>query len=211
MASIEYLLDSFVAHRPILLVDADEVLLRFMQHLELHANDEGYEVRLDSFQLTGNIYNKSSGTVASPSVVKGLIGSFFDQHVDTIPAVEGAAAALDGLSKNYQIAVLTNVPSHCRERRALSLKHLGFPYPVISNSGEKGPAVRKITDFSKSQVVFVDDLPPQLDSVAKHAPDTHLVHFVADPRLGKLIKKAPTAHVRIDEWDQLASYLHALI
>lgn len=211
MASIDYLLETFVPHQPILLVDADEVLLRFMEHLEFHANNEGYELRLDSFQISGNLYDRSSGNAASPATVKELIGSFFDQHVDTVPAVDGAASALESLSEDYQIAVLTNVPSRCRERRASSLERLGFCYPVVSNSGEKGPAVRKMTDFCQNQVVFVDDLPPQLNSVAKHAPSTHLVHFVADPRLGKMIEKAPAAHVRIDEWDQLAPYLRSLI
>lgn len=192
---------------PLLVVDADEVLLRFVEHLEAFVADEGFELRLTSFQLTGNIFDRRNGETASPKVVKNLIGSFFDRRVDTVPAVDGAAEALRALSGRYQIAVLTNVPHHCRDRREKALHDLGFTYPVISNAGEKGPAMQLLQAATAQPAVFVDDLPPQLASVADHAPDVHLVHFVADPRLAQLIEKAPSAHVRIDDWAQLTRHL----
>lgn len=211
MTSIEAVISDFEAGRPTLLVDADEVLLRFVEHLEMHCSQQGYDIRLDSFRLSGNIIHRESNVAAKPTIVKDLISSFFDEHVDTIPAVDGAATALQTLSSRYQIAVLTNVPERCRDRREESLRKLGFPYPVLSNSGEKGPAVKTIQAGLSAPVTFIDDLPPQLESVASHAPKTHLVHFIADPRLARLIPKADAAHVRIDVWSDVAAHLQAML
>lgn len=210
MTSVSDLVSTIKADQPLLVVDADEVLLRFVEHLETYFLDNGFELRLTSFQLTGNIYDQSTGVAASPAVVKDLIGGFFDERVDSVPAVPGAADALKQLSDRYQIAVLTNVPHHCRARREAALHDMGFEYPVLSNAGEKGPAMQTLEQATKGHTVFVDDLPPQLASVAKHAPDVHLVHFVADPRLAALIDKANHAHVRIDAWPELQSHLQTL-
>lgn len=207
MTNIEDVVSGLTSKKPLLVVDADEVLLRFVEHLEGFFVDQGFELRLTSFQLTGNIYDAATGVAATPATVKDLIGAFFEQRVDTVPAVEGAATALKALSDHYQVTVLTNVPHHCRDRREQALLELGFDYPVISNAGEKGPAVKLLQSASAGPTVFVDDLPPQLASVASHAPDVHRVHFVADARLAALIDKAPDAHVRFDKWHELEPHL----
>ena len=210
MTTVSELVQNLHGEQPLLIVDADEVLLRFVEHLETYFLDKGYELRLTSFQLSGNTFDRSTGLVAEPHVVKDLIGSFFDDRVDTVPAVPGAAEALKSLSDRYQIAVLTNVPHHCRARREAALHDMGFTYPVLSNAGEKGPAMLELDKATNGHSVFVDDLPPQLASVANHAPGVHLVHFVADPRLAALIDKAKHAHVRIDAWPDLQNHLLAL-
>lgn len=203
----EIILPNFSTRSPILLVDADEVLLKFIQHLELHLKSEGYVLNLDTFQLAGNIRDAENLLPADQVTVKHLIASFFDTHVDTVPPIEHAANALQELSTVYQIAVLTNVPHKHRIRRQNNLLSHGFNYPVIANSGGKGPVVKKLRESTSQPIVFVDDLPPQISSVATHAPDTYLVHFVGDPRLAKLIDKAPEAHVRIDDWRELKTHL----
>ncbi len=208
MTNIETVAASLTADKPVLILDADEVLLRFVEHLEHFFSDEGFELRLTSFQLNGNIYHKDTDRIAKGSVVKDLIGAFFDQRVDSVPAVEGAANALQSLREQYQITILTNVPHHCRSRRERALHDMGFDYPVISNAGEKGPSVSLLQSSAGKPAVFVDDLPPQLASVASHAPHVHRVHFVADPRLARMIDKAPDAHVRIDDWLKLGQHLH---
>lgn len=207
MTSIETVIDKFETGKPTLLVDADEVLLRFVEHLEMHCARQGYDIHLDSFRLSGNIIHRETQVPAESTTVRELISSFFDEHVDTIPAVDGAANALQALSNQYQIAVLTNVPERCRDRRENSLRALGFPYPVLSNSGEKGPAVKAIQAGLSAPITFIDDLPPQLKSVSSHAPETYLIHFIADPRLAKLIPKADAANVRIDAWPDVSAHL----
>lgn len=197
-------------NRPLLLLDADEVLLQFVAHLEEFLLTTGHELLLKSFQLSGNIYHQKSGAAAKPETVKNLIAQYFEDCVHNSPAVDGAADALARLSDHYQIAVLSNVPKSCRTRREENLAAQGMPYPVISNKGEKGPFALELTRDLSAQAVFVDDLPPQLKSVREHAPDVHLVHFIADPRLAKMIGKAPHADVRHDDWASLERHLMAL-
>lgn len=211
MTSLENVATALNPEQPLLIVDADEVLLRFVEHLETFFLTEGYELRLTSFQLSGNIYHIQSNEAAPPARVTELIKAFFSKCVDTVPAVNGAAEALQSLANDYEIVVLTNVPHQFRSRRETALHDLGFKYPVLSNAGEKGPAVQQLQARTNLHTVFVDDLPPQLASVATYAPDTHLVHFVADQRLAALIDKAPDAHVRIDQWSQLQDHLRSLM
>lgn len=198
-------------NRPLLLVDADEVLLRFVERLERYLESQGLFLRLDSFRLSGNIFTRDSGAPVPPAHTKGLISDFFDACVDDIDAVPDAAAALDRLSGAYRIAILSNVPARCRDRRAAALAGHGMAFPVLANSGEKGPVVRSLADRTQGPVVFIDDLPPQVSSVAAHAPETHRIHSVADPRLARLIGKAEHAHIRLDDWTALEAHLFGLL
>ncbi len=207
MAPHQDIISALSPHRPLLLVDADEVLLKFLEHMETFLNSQNYELRLTSFRLTGNIFTRGTDEAAEHSEVRNLIARFFDDCVDDIPPVEGAAEALQALSNQYQIIVLTNVPEHCRERRQKNLANHGIDYPLIANAGEKGPMVKRLTENLAGPSVFVDDLAFHHRSVASHAPDTHRVHFVADTRLTQLVDKADEAHVRIDLWPELRDYL----
>jgi len=211
MTIAEEILSSLNPNRPVLLVDADEVLLRFVERLEVYFVSKGFELRLTSFRLTGNVYDLQSGEVAPANEVKGLLGSFFEDCVDDMVAVPGAAKGLAALSEYYQIAILSNVPENCRARRQKNLAKLGIGFPVIANKGDKGPMIRKFMQATTEKTVFIDDLPPQHSSAAEHCPASHRVHFVGDPRLAKMIDKAPDAHVRIDDWQQVKSHLLELL
>jgi len=205
---------TFNPARPLLLLDADEVLLQFVGHLESYLVTVGYELRLESFQLSGNIYHRPSGKPAEPFKVRELIASYFEACVHETPAVDGAAEALGRLAEYFEIAVLSNVPRNCRTRRAENLKAQGMPYPVISNKGDKGPAAAELVSAHQAKgtlSVFVDDLPPQLKSVRAHSPNTHLVHFIADPRLAAMIGKTTHADIRIDDWKTLEQHLMTLV
>ncbi len=210
MTNVADLVASIDPHRPLLLLDADEVLLRFVERLEQYLLTQGVELRLTSFQLSGNIYPLGSDTPVPGGHVRDHIAGFFDACVDDVPLVDGALHALDHLRDHYQIAILSNVPSRCRARREASLKAQGLDFPVIANKGDKGPGAKEMADAVRAHTVFVDDLPPQHASVAAHAPDIHRVHFIGDPRLAALIGKAPDAHVRFDDWPALGAHLTAL-
>jgi len=211
MDTVENILAAIDPSKPVLLVDADEVLLRFVERLEKHILNQGFELRLTSFRLAGNIYHHDSNTVASPEQVKSLISSFFEECVDDVAPVPDAAEGLIKLSEYYQITVLSNVPKKHRERRATNLAAHGIDYPVIANKGDKGPIVKLFNEVTNKHTVFVDDLPPQHSSVAEHCPNSHKVHFVADKRLAAMIGKAPHADVRIDCWRKLTSHLQDML
>ncbi len=188
------------SQRPMLLCDADEVLLQFLRALETHLNDEGYLLDLVSFSLFGNIKHASEGHAATREDVARLLGSFFAAKMHTLDPVKGAADSLASLSADVQIIVLTNTPSTQRQARADILARHGMAYPVIANKGLKGPAAKALADCTSGPVLFMDDIPHNIDSVVEHAPATQAIHFVADERLRPLIPKAPAALHRVDDW-----------
>jgi len=209
--TVDRILTTINPAKPVLLVDADEVLLRFVERLEEYFLSQGFELRLSSFQIAGNTYDLESGGLVEPKKVGHLIASFFEACVDDVKPVHGAAEGLNALAEHYQITILSNVPTNCRVRREQSLARLGINYPVIANKGDKGPIVKLFDNATTKKTVFIDDLPPQHSSVSKLCPDSHRVHFVADKRLAGMIGPASDANIRIDEWPPLTSHLLSLL
>jgi len=190
--------------RPLIITDADEVLLRFMERVEHYLDTLGLWIDLSSFALSTNIKSKETN---EPVKVPTLIDDFFAAETAHIEAAHGAADALASLSELAQIVVLTNLPAPHREDRINNLKGHGMDYPVVVNSGLKGPAVKWLTQKTSGPVFFLDDIPHNIDSVAEHAPEVHTIHFVADPRLAKLINKAEGATARIDIWAEAHEFI----
>ena len=63
---------------------------------------------------------------------------------------------------------------------------------MVCNSGGKGVPARAIIERHRATVTaFVDDLPVHHASVAKHAPEVHRLHMVAEPRLAPAVPTAP--------------------
>jgi hypothetical protein len=80
-----------------------------------------------------------------------------------------------------------------------------MPYPMIINQGPKGPAVRTLAGRVLGPVLFVDDLLPNLDSVAEDAPRVLRVQMVADQGLRVVAPSSPR-HRRIDDWVDLVRH-----
>lgn len=194
----------------VLLVDADEVLLQFVSAIEKYCPTIGYEFKVDSFALTGNVYKINTETALSADEVKTLLDRFFDACVDAIPVVQGASVALAALSVHYQVVILSNVPKKYGTRRQKHLAKLGMDYPVIANKEGKGPTVKLVANQCRKQTAFIDDLPPHHASVAQHSPKTHRIHYIADERLAGFMPKAPDAHHRFDSWADITTHLTAM-
>lgn len=189
-----------VRGRPLIVSDADEVLLQFMVGLERYLDTQDLWIDLRSFALTGNIKRKGTDEPVPQADMPGLLDAFFAASTHELEVVPGAVEALAALSERAQIVILTNVPLEAKARREASLAAQGIPYPVIANKGLKGGAVRRLAELVEAPVVFLDDIPHNLASVAKaHAP-THLIHFIADERLAKLLGQAPDSHFHTTEW-----------
>jgi hypothetical protein len=196
--------------RPLLICDADEVLVQFTSTFEIYLAEQGYGFNFDSFALNGNIRRLDTGEAASPKQVSHFVDDFFADRVEACPAVAGAADALKELSKLADVMVLTNIPAAQQSRRAKALEAAGMPYPVYTNEGPKGPAVRSFAGTFR-KVAFVDDMPPHHKSVAEHVSHVHRLHLISDTRLRGLIPKAPYAHARIDDWDEALPYLFNIL
>ncbi len=200
---------SLEGSRPLILTDADEVLVHFVAPLEKFLSKQGLFLDLASFQLAGNIKCRETGYPVDKTDIPDLIGGFFRECVQSCPPVNGAAGALEKLSQRAQIIILSNVPAEQKAKRQTSLAGHGMDYPLIANRGPKGLAVQAITNYHEAPVFFIDDLPENISSVAEHAPDVHRIHFVADARLAGLVEPASGAHMRIDNWEKAADYIAA--
>ncbi|MDG1690945.1 MAG: hypothetical protein P8I95_02080 [Alphaproteobacteria bacterium] len=194
--------------RPLIITDADEVLLKFMQRVEHYLETLGLWIDLSSFALSTNIKSRETNESVQ---VPTLIDDFFASQTPYIEAADGAADTLSSLSEHAQIIVLTNLPAAHREARIENLKGHGMAYPVVVNSGLKGPAAKWLADKTTGPVFFLDDIPHNITSVAEHAPDVNCIHFIADPRLAKLISKAKGATARIDIWAEAHDFISGKI
>ncbi|MEM7570071.1 MAG: hypothetical protein AAF337_09765 [Pseudomonadota bacterium] len=193
--------------KPLLICDADEVLLHFFETLEGFLERKGFFVQLDSFALNGNVRHKDSGEAANGATLGGLMRDFFETDIHTSRAVEGAPEALEALSQTTTICILTNLPGEQAGKRAQSLASLGMAYPVICNTGGKGRAVEALLGQWRADAAFIDDMPGNHDSVAEHAPGVHRIHYVANTRLSPLIDKPQSAHVRLHDWETMHTHL----
>jgi hypothetical protein len=197
--------------RPLIICDADEVLLRFLVGLEGFLERNDCYLDLTSFRIHGNVKHKTTREAVADEAVTKLISDFFATDTRHLRPVDGAAEALRQLSDRAQIVILSNLPEAARDARIENLIEHGMPYPVIAGKGPKGPVVKGLLGDFAQPVIFVDDLPPNLTSVATETPQVHRLHFIADPRLAKLLPPAPDAHRRIDDWPSAAAWISSVI
>lgn len=198
--------------RPLIICDCDEVLLHFADPFRDYlAAAHDMDLRFDSFSLAGSIKRRNGGAGITQADVEPLLDGFFETHLDTQYPAAGAVEALASLAEAADIVILTNVKDMIRTRRGAELARHGLPYEVICNRGPKGPPVAElIAGRQPDGAVFIDDLPPHHSSVAKHAPEVHRLHMIANPELRSLIPAAPDAHVRIDDWPTAQAHIRRL-
>jgi hypothetical protein len=184
-------------------VDVDEVLAMFMRGFERFLAPHGYEMRITKFALFQNIYRLTDGEMLGLERGRELFNSFFEKDVEDIDPAPGARENLARIARSATVIVLTNAPSHGREPRARWLTKNGFPYPLVINVGPKGPAVAALAARTSGSVAFVDDLLPNLESVATEAPAVARFQHVADVRLRPYAPTVPGRHARFDDWPSL--------
>ncbi|HEY3796934.1 MAG TPA: hypothetical protein VGL58_01150 [Caulobacteraceae bacterium] len=197
--------------RPLVVVDVDEVLAMFMRGFEHFLVGQGLEVRLNHFALFQNIFRPGEEAHLDVAAGRALFEQFFETDVEDIDVAPGAPEALAALAERASIVILTNAPQHSRVPRARWLAKNGLGYPLVIGVGPKGPAVAAMTARTRGRAAFVDDLLPNLDSVAKEAPAVATFQMVADERLRPLAYAAPDRHARIDTWDELGKAIAAAI
>ena len=192
--------------RPLVISDADEVLLQFMRQFEIYLDRNDMWIDLISFRLQGNIKYKGSDEAVDMKN-RNIIDDFFAAETLNFSPVEGAAEALNALSKEAQIIILTNLPLAQKSERQINLSKHGMDYPVIVGSGLKGPAVKSLGEKINAPLFFLDDIPHNINSVAEYVPTSGRIHMIADPRLSKLIGAAEGASARIDQWQEAQAWI----
>jgi hypothetical protein len=197
--------------RPLLVVDADEVLVEFNQHLRRFCAQVGYEMNLISYRLQGNIHHMKTGKPASEAMIRRLIEEFFQRETLRQSPIEGAAQSLKLLSRQAQILVLSNIPLPSRHLREDNLKALGMDYPLVANLGGKGRILRYLWDHTNAAVAFVDDTPAQHESAARRASGVVRIQYNADPKLRKLSGQSPHAQYWPETWKETTAILHNVL
>ncbi len=196
--------------RPLVIVDFDEVLGLFMQGFGKFLESRGFEFRVDRFALFQNIYRPGASEHLDLAEGRKLFDDFFRTGCGEIEPAPGAIEALAALSRRAEILILSNAPADAERLRAQWLKRHGLPQALILSSGPKGPITAALTAQTAQRTAFVDDLIPNLDSVADHSPATATFQHVADLRLRPLAPRSDR-HPRIDDWAELGAAIEAAI
>ena len=82
-------------------------------------------------------------------------------------------------------------------------------YWSLEQAKLKGAVVKHLADKVEAPVYFIDDIPPNIASVAKACEKVHCLHFVHDERLGNLLGPAENSRHRADTWPEAAAWLTA--
>ena len=194
------------APTPVAIVDVDEVLGLFVQGFDRWLRGRGHELRMTSFRLFGNVYAVDADEPADKADAQALFQLYFAEGCGRMEVAPGAAETLARVAEHAAVVILTNAPEASRRLRGDWLQRHGLPYPLVVNAGAKGPVVRTLAQAAGGPAAFIDDLLPNLDSSAEHAPDVARFQLVADPAL-RAMAPSGLAHPRVEDWATLEGEL----
>ena len=196
------------ASRPLLIVDADEVLLLFAKGFDSFLAERGLYLDFSSYMLYGNVRRKSDGTPLPDELVTALLDEF-RTIFDSLDPVEGALEAIAELAPHVDIVVLSNMTQSQVPLRLKNFARHGLALPLVINSGLKGPTVKALASRAGKPVFFVDDIARHLASAAEHAPDVFRIHMIGDPRFRPVLPRTPHAHFRAETWGDAQDFIRA--
>lgn len=194
-------------HRPMLVVDVDEVIVGLAAHLGEFAKTRGFVLRLTGYQLDGALKHKD-GSTASTEEFRAVFTEFFEKETVRQRAYPDAPEVLRRLANHVQIVILTNVPPYAKAARAENLRSYGIDYPLVVNHGGKGKALAWLAGQTSKPVAFIDDSPTQISSAAKHAADVCRLHYVGDCDLRGLLGPLPDADHAPENWLEIEGIIH---
>ena len=197
--------------RPLLLCDVDEVVVHFLRGLEGWLDKNGMWLDPASFALNGNIKHKHDNEPLEQDRIGPVIMGFFEELTHSLEVIEGAVPALHALSGKADIVMLSNLPFEFRQERIRNLESHGLTFPLVTNSGPKGPAISAIAADHSAPVVFIDDNTGYLKSASEYLPSANLVHFMQDERFGRHVEREDYIHHRTDNWPDAHRHIEAVM
>jgi hypothetical protein len=197
-----------VTGRPLLILDADEVILAFARGLDRFLARYGCYLDLVSYRLHGNVRRRDGNAPLMNIEVTALLDEF-RAELDWLEPINGALETIAELRQRMDVIVVSNVTPEQAPARLRNLAKLGFAVPLLANSGPKGPAVKTLAARAGAMAFFVDDVPMHHASVAELAPEVFRIHFVGDERLKPLMPASPDAHLRVDNWNEIDAFIRA--
>ena len=197
--------------RPLVICDVDEVVVHFTRDFEAYIARHGLHFTFSSFALNGNILSIETGTAASEAIVGQLVSDFFEDRTRHMEPIDGAVESLLHIGETADIVLLTNLPHTAGDHRRENLASLGLNFPVVTNSGPKGPAINDLVSRAAKPCVFIDDSPAFIASAYDHAPGVHLVHFLHDDRFARHIEPLDYVSLRTGRWTEAKPHILELI
>ena len=194
--------------RPLIVCDCDEVILHMVVPFRAWL-DEAHDIHFDFANgFADALRHKNTGDALDPTEVWPLLAEFFREHMDRQGPIEGAVEALNRLSADADLIILTNIGDELGPAREAQLRRVGLNAPVIGNRGGKGrPLAALLEGRHDAPTVFIDDLGEQHASVAAHAPAVWRLQLVGEPEMAPHAATAGAAHTRIDRWAEAESWV----
>ncbi|KQT86421.1 hypothetical protein ASG48_07045 [Aurantimonas sp. Leaf443] len=186
----------------LLVLDIDEVVLEFIAPFERLLEEMGARLHVDGFRLTGNVRSISTGTALTGHELDGITARLYEEQIERQPAVPGVLKALESLSSLADIVFLTAMTPSYHARRRTLLDGLGLTHPMIATERSKGGVVAELAALWGGPVVFVDDLPPNLEAVRRSVPEVHLVHLMANTVFRPHLPPLPPGALAAADWDE---------
>lgn len=193
---------------PLLIVDADEVILRFADGFDRFLRSDGNYLDLVTYRLHGNVRRLDDKSALLDVEVTALLESFRTE-LDWLDAVEDAGEVLRELHREMDIVVLSNIVEAQAPARLRNLAKLDLPFALAVNTGPKGLFVQVLAKRAGKPVFFVDDISLHHTSVAENAPDVFRLHLIGDDRLKPLMPPAPHAHLRANNWREAEVFIRS--
>lgn len=199
------------SNRPLVICDVDEVVVHFTRDFEDLLEQHGLWLDPASFALSGNIKHRHDHSPADDGKIMDLVDRYFAQRTISQQTIDGAVDSLLHLGERADVVMLTNLPHSAGDDRRRNLAAHGLPYPVVTNSGPKGPAIAELVRRAQQTTVFIDDSPLFIASAYDHAPDVHLVHFLHDERFARHADPMDYLSLRASTWAEAKPHILALI
>ena len=193
--------------RPLIVSDIDEVILNFVQPFKDYLDHQGFVLRTETYQLTGNVFPKDSDAPTPGPEVFKMLSHFFVTQADWQDLVNGALPALNRLAKHFDVVLLTAMPHAHREERIAFMREIGVPFPILTVESDKGHSVAHLAQ-GRPSVAFIDDLAHNHVSVAEHAPETHLFQYMAYREFDGPLPVPPLHTQYHEDWDTMEKAIH---
>ena len=205
-------LKSVIPGRPLVVTDADGVLLQFTGCFERWLRARGLYLDLKTYHYEGAIRRADDRSVLLDVECMALIDEY-RADLDDLDAVEGACEALAELAEVASVVVLSNVNHSQAQARLRNFERLGLPYPLIANDcgsgylADKGAAMRALALHARAPAFFIDDIPSNLADVAKAAPNVQLIHVVENEYLRQMLGNGFHAHCYAKDWPEVTAFV----
>lgn len=198
-------------HRALLVLDVDEVVLHFVEPFQRLLAERGARLHFDSFALQGNVRSISTGAAVSGHEISGATRTLYEEQELRQSLVDGTKDALDRLDAHADILFLTAMTPAYHEHRRRLLDREGLHFPMIASERSKGAIVAELSLLWPGTIVFVDDLPQNLEGVRRSCERAKLVHLMAHDGLRPHLPPLPSGAHSARDWREAEPLIRALL